>query len=136
MFSIRLGHKFNFPIPEFLHLGLSFVLLLSVGLQGCSASNFCLSLPFEGKDSFHFLIFGMGIVTVPKTNGQTAVLAAKSQALGIHFSDQPGMKFGIGYSSSSIVVIPGDAEDVRVEVSQSPGGSLIVDSSKAKLRKR
>jgi hypothetical protein len=54
--------------------------------------------------------------------------------LGLHISDQPGMKLGLGYSTSSTVAIPDHAEDVRVEISQRPGGAIIVDSPKAHLK--
>lgn len=85
--------------------------------------------------SIHYLILGVGIVTVPKPETQTAVLATKAQALGINISDQPGLKLGLGYSSSTVVAIPDNADDVRVEVSQRPGGPLKVESPMAKLQK-
>ena len=82
----------------------------------------------------HYLIIGFGVVSVAKPQGQTAVLATKTQALGISLSDQPGTKLGIGYSAGSFVAIPANAEDVRVEISQQVGGPLTVESAKNVLK--
>jgi len=79
------------------------------------------------------VVIGFGIISVPKPEQKVAVLATKSQSLGVSISDQPGLKLGVGYASSTVVAVPHGAEDVRVEISQSPGGPLKVDTQKATL---
>jgi hypothetical protein len=112
------------------------ILSVAFFLASCGAIDCCVVIPTRREGgSIHYLVFGIGIVTVPKPEKQTAVLATKAQTLGINISDQPGLKLGFGYSSSTVVVIPDNAEDVRVEISQKPGGPLKVESPKAKLQK-
>ncbi len=103
-------------------------------LSGCSSFGCCWTLPVSEDQSVHYVILGFGVVSVPKTEKKTAVFAAKSQALGIVLSDQPGAKLGIGYTSSSLVTIPDGAEDVRVEISQTPGGSVTVNAPSTNLK--
>jgi hypothetical protein len=105
-------------------------------LTGCKAIKCCLTIPADHTgDSISYLVIGVGVITVPKPEKQTAVLATKAEILGINISNQPGLKVGLGYSSSSVVEIPDNAEDVRVEISQKPGGPLKIKSEKAKLYK-
>jgi len=93
-----------------------------------------MTVSVDGEDSQHYVILGIGVVSIPKPGTETAILATQSQTLGLHISDQPGMKLGLGYSTSSTVAIPDHAEDVRVEISQRPGGAITVDSPKAHLK--
>ena len=81
----------------------------------------------------NYLVVGVGILTVPKPEASTGVLAARLHALGVSISDQPGLKLAIGYTSSMTVAVPDGAEDVRVEISQRPGGPLIINTQKAAL---
>lgn len=99
-------------------------LLVLAIISGCSG------IRFEDKDgSVHHLIIGIGIISTPKNNGEYGVLATKSQILGIHASDQPGLKLGVGYSSSSVVTIPDDSENVVIEIYQAPFGQLSIKSN-------
>jgi hypothetical protein len=94
-------------------------------------------IPIEGKEGTkHYVIIGFGIVTVKKTEGETAAIATNSQALGINLSDQPGLKLGVGYSSSTVLTVPDGAlaDDVRLEVSKRPFGLLKVTTHSAKLK--
>ena len=112
------------------------VLSFSVIMSGCGPLACCASLPIRGSQgSVHYLVIGLGLLSVPKPEDKTAVLATKMQTLGVGVSDQAGLKVGIGYASSTVVAVPDGAEDVRVEVSQKLGGSLIVDTPKANLTK-
>lgn len=63
-------------------------------------------------------------------------MVTDAQALGINVSDQPGLKFGVGYSSSTVLTVPDGtrAEDVRMEVSRRPFGSLKITTHSAKLK--
>jgi len=94
-------------------------------------------IPIEGKEGTqHFIIFGFGIVTVKKSEGETAAIATNTQALGINVSDQPGLKLGFGYSSSTVLTVPDGAlaDDVQMEVSKRPFGLLKVITHSAKLK--
>lgn len=62
------------------------------------------------------------------------MLATDMQALGLSISDRPGLKLGIGYSSSTVVTVADGAEDVRVEISKMPGGPIIIDTQSAILK--
>lgn len=113
------------------------LITLLIGVSGCGSFNCCASYSIQGdKGAVHYLILGIGIVTVPKPNTDTAILATRVHALGVNLSDQPGLKMAVGYSSSSVVTIPDGAEDVRVEISQWPGGSLEIETQKARLKKQ
>jgi len=117
------------------NIGLTLLLSSTFFLQSCSQFSCCLGVSFDGKDSVHYLVIGLGVVTVPKPESRTAVLATRAHTIGVQVSDQPGLKLGVGYSSGSVVAIPDTAEDVRVEISEKPGEPLIVDSASSKLRK-
>ena len=94
----------------------------------------CVSIP--GKSgTVHHVIIGFGIVSVNEPASQ-AVVATDSHILGMSISDQPGLKFAFGYSSSTVVSIPDGADDVRVEVSKVPGQPLIIDVPSARLMKQ
>lgn len=94
-------------------------------------------LTIKGKEGTkHFIIIGFGIIRVNKLEGETAAMVTDSQALGINVSDQPGLKFGVGYSSSTVLTVPDAtrAEDVRMEVSKRPFGSLKITTHSANLK--
>lgn len=94
-------------------------------------------LSIDGKDGTrHFIIIGFGIVRVNGSKGETAAMVVDSRALGINVSDQPGMKFGAGYSSSTVLTVPDGtrADDVRMEVIRRPFGSLKIITDSAKLK--
>lgn len=106
-------HRLFFPI-----LG---VILLSMVSSACA-------IPIKGKSgTIHHLIIGIGVVTTNRDGGDTGVLAIKSQSVGLQFSDQPGLKFAAGYSSSSVVSVPETTENIVVEVSQHLFGPLTVE---------
>jgi hypothetical protein len=93
----------------------------------------CVTIP--GKSgTIHHVIIGFGIVSVNEPSSP-AVIATDSHILGMSISDQPGLKFAFGYSSSTVVSIPDGADDVRVEVSKVPGQPLIIDVPSARLMK-
>ena len=109
-------------------------LFLPLLLTNCTSMYCCMAVPLQqGQDSVHYLVVGVGILTVAKPETSTGVLAARLQALGFSVSDQPGLKLAIGYTSSMTVAVPDGAEDVRVEISQRPGGPLIIDTQRAVL---
>lgn len=103
--------------------------LISIALIPIILSG-CIAIPGKGGTK-HYLIIGFGVVSVNESDD--AVMATQTQALGVSISDRPGLKLGIGYASSTVVSVAPGAKDVRVEVSQRPGGPLVVDTQRAKF---
>jgi hypothetical protein len=85
--------------------GLSFLILTSC-------------VPFTSNGTRHTLVLGFGIVSMPATNTAVAQIT-KTQAIGFVLSDQPGIKAGIGYTSSIVTQI-GTNQNILVEVSTKP----------------
>jgi hypothetical protein len=81
-------------------------------------------IPFTSNGTKHVMVVGFGIVSVPATNAPNTQVA-KSQAIGLIVSDQPGIKVGLGYSSSTVVQIATN-QNVLIEVSARPGKPLTV----------
>ena len=101
-------------------------ILFPVLLNGCIVT-------VPGEESVkHHIVLGFGMVSVNAPPEQAAV-ATQVQALGINISDQPGLKFGLGYSSGTVVTVPARAEDVRLAVTKTPGCPFTVDVQKADL---
>jgi hypothetical protein len=83
------------------------------------------------------VVVGFGVVSVPSTlqrgravSAETNAPAAqvtKAQAIGLILSDQPGIKVGVGYSSSTVVQIATN-QNILIEVSDRPGQPLKVKS--------
>ncbi len=100
---------------------ISSIFLLSLFCASCS-------IPIKGKnESVHHLIIGIGIVTTAKEDKNIGVLAVKTQTIGLQLSDQPGLKFALGYSDSSVVSVPETTENIVVEVNQPVLGPLTVE---------
>lgn len=105
--------------------GRSFLPLVAIFLslplaQGCA-------FPVRGGDgTTHHVVIGLGIVSV--NDSASAVLVTRTQVLGLNVSDRPGLRLGAGYSSGTTISIAPNAEDVRVEVRQRPGGPIIVEA--------
>ena len=104
-----------------------FILLLSVTtVSGC-----VVSVPGDGKRSSHVII-GFGVVRVARPENEP-VIATDTAALGLSISDRPGLKMGLGYSSSTVVTVADGAEDVRLEVSKRPWKPLTVETQRVKM---
>lgn len=84
----------------------------------------CGGIPIESGKTVHYLVVGIGVVSVPRAQDQADVGVTRMNALGLSLADQPGLRLGLGYSSGTVVAVPPDAADVRVEVSQRPFGRL------------
>ena len=96
--------------------------------------NACSPMAFRGKDnSIQYVILGFGMVTVPKSEGEVAVTAAKATTLGLSISNQPGLRFSLGYTSGFFLAIPDHAKDVRLEVYERLRGAITVDTINAEL---
>src|SRR5436190_11692824 len=88
-------------------LAVTLVIFFSLIFNGCSRLTCCMSFPVQGgQESIHYVVIGFGIVSIPKPEQKIALLATKVQSLGVNISDQPGLKLGVGYASSTIVAVP------------------------------
>ncbi|MBI5394110.1 MAG: hypothetical protein HZA91_02310 [Verrucomicrobia bacterium] len=79
----------------------------------------------DKQGTTHHVIVGFGVVRVNESNPGAAVVTS-TDALGIAVTDQPGLKVGLGYSSSTVVAVPDGATNVLIETSKQPCGPLRV----------
>jgi hypothetical protein len=93
----------------------------------------CVVTVNEKNNASHHLIIGFGIVSTNETPN-TSIIATDVTALGITVVDRPGLKFGIGYTASTVVTVAPGATDVRVEASKPFNGPLIIDQHSATVR--
>ena len=114
------------------HRGIIQSLLLVLIFSAALSSGCVGSIPGKGGATHH-LIIGLGICSA-NTESNEAAVVTDVMALGLSISDRPGLKFGLGYSSSTVVTVNAGAEDVRLEVSKRPGGPLVIDSERAVLK--
>lgn len=77
-------------------------------------------------------MIGFGMVSTSEAP-RNAVVATDVTAFGITLSDRPGLKFGIGYTASTVVTVAPGASDVRVEVSKPYRGPLSVNIPSAAM---
>lgn len=101
-------------------------LILLIAIPGCV-------VPVKGENNTrHHVVIGFGMVSTNEAP-RNAVVTTDVTALGITLSDQPGLKFGIGYTASTVVTVAPGATDVRVEVSKPFGGPLTVNAPLAAM---
>ena len=100
---------------------------LSLGVAGCAP------LQIEGDDTWHFVVIGAGIVSIPKQDAPVAVDATKIEAIGLTIADRPGSRVSLGYMSNTSVRVPDNAEDVLLEVSDETGGPMTLRVGSARL---
>jgi len=55
---------------------------------------------------------------------------SQTHALGITVADQPGVNFGIGYSSFFITSVPSGSEDTRIEAREYPFAPIKIEVQK------
>lgn len=92
-------------------------------ISGCAGVSYK-----DDKGAVHHLIIGIGIVSTPKQDN-AGVSVIKTEVIGIHASSQPQFKFGAGYLGASVIAIPMSTENIVIEVSQKPFGSLTVEAN-------
>jgi hypothetical protein len=97
---------------------LSPILVVLLLFAGC--------IPLRKGGTTHYVIVGFGVVSVPSTNSPAAQVV-RSQAIGLTVSDQPGVKVGIGYASSTTVNIRTN-QNIAIEISGRPGQPLKINT--------
>jgi len=101
----------------------SLLYLLMPLLAGCC-------IPIRHGDVTHHIVLGFGIVSTYEGTNQP-VTVTRVQAFGAYVANAPGLNFGLGACSSTVVSVATNAEDVRVEVKSKPASSLIVNTASA-----
>jgi len=104
---------------------------LATGCTSARTAGLVLPIPAAGGTTYHVIV-GFGVVRVNDGTPSAAVVT-DAHSLGAVVTDRPGMKIGLGYAASSVVSVPPDARDVRIEVSRKPWGALHVDAQAAQL---
>jgi hypothetical protein len=79
-------------------------------------------IPIRTNGTTHYLVVGIGIVSVNNTN-QYAASVTKSTVFGGYVTDNSG---GIGYSSKNIIMVNA-TNAIDIEVSSKPFKSLKVN---------
>ena len=132
-------HIFEYPSARFIKLEESTTLMRIEHFRGrrliqCLAPLILLIIipacvvSVNGENNTrHHIVIGFGMVSTNEAP-HNAVVATDVTALGITLSDRPGLKFGIGYTASTVVTVAPGATDVRVEVSKPFGGPLTVNA--------
>ena len=69
-------------------------------------------------------MIGIGVISYPKHQPDEQINATKSQVAGIYVSSQPGLKAGIGLSSSIVTSVADTTEDAIIEISNKPFGDM------------
>jgi hypothetical protein len=108
----------------------------AVFLSGCfaSASSRVTGSAIPLGDS-RYLVVGVAVIEVAPPGAVDAAQVVRGKVLGLHVSNQPGLKVGIGYSHAETVRVPADtADDVRLEVREAKSGALQVQVDSAKIR--
>lgn len=106
-------------------------LILLIAIPGCVVRSCVMSVDGENNTKHHVVI-GFGMVSTNEAP-RNAVVTTDVTAFGITLSDRPGLKFGIGYTASTVVTVAPGATDVRVEISKPFGGPLTVNAPLAAM---
>ena len=101
------------------------VLALTATLAGCA-------IPFPGDGCNHYLVIGVGVVSVADVATRAAVVT-DTHVLGLQLSGEPGLKFALGYASACVTEVPDSASDVRIEAARTPFGAIQIRVQKAAL---
>lgn len=96
----------------------------------------CSGIRIHDGETAHFLVIGIGVVSVPQPDNDDTVLSARSHVLGLSASNFPGNRLALGYSSGVFTAIPADANDVRVEVDHSLGGIISIQTDREESENR
>ena len=79
------------------------------------------------------LIIGFGIVEV--RSDPPAAIVQRSRALGVQIAQQPDTKVVVGYADRSVLLVPKQADDVRLEAREHDGVFTVkVDSAQLSPR--
>ena len=93
---------------------LIFMIFMTLFICGC--------VPIRTNGTTHYLVVGIGVVSVNNTN-QSSATVTKTTVLGGYASENGG---GIGYSSQNRIMVNTNA-DIAIEVKSVPFKSMKVD---------
>jgi len=88
--------------------------ILFLLLTGCAS--------YTKDGTRHTIVLGFGIVSTPAIP-DAEVTAVKTSVVGVTLSDVPGLRFGVGYSSATSVVVNTNAQAI-IEINHGPFGAM------------
>lgn len=99
--------------------------------SGCANTTCCLVKQGGSENAIRYMVIGFGSVSIPKPKADDEIFASKMKAVGLMVANQPGLKFGLGYTSSSVVTVPSQAKNAVVEVRACDAGEGMSVTTKA-----
>lgn len=76
----------------------------------------------------HYIVLGVGIVSIPSPEASPPVAAVKLQAVGLTAELAPNARFALGYINSHQIAVAANT-DTTVQVSDAVGGPVTVSTS-------
>lgn len=93
------------------------------GIALLATSGCALSVP-GAEGTRHYIVIGIGVISVPSTPPDVPVSAVKLQALGIVATATPAARLIVGYTKSYQLEVAAHARSVLLEMSDSFAGPL------------
>jgi hypothetical protein len=94
------------------------------------------AIPVQGAEGTrHYVVIGIGVVSVPSPPPETAVTAVKIQALGVVATSTPTARLIIGYTKGYQVEAAPHAQSVLLELSDSFAGPLKIRTEQIRTEK-
>ncbi len=93
----------------------------------------CAGIQLEDEYATHYLILGLGMVSVPDGN-PTGTRAVRTHTLGASVSAGVDKALTLGYAHKTRLVIPADAENTCMEIADTAGGIMRVQTCDAFLK--
>jgi len=99
------------------------VVILLCCVDGCSG------IPIKTKSGLHYLIIGIGVVSVPVDERADGAYVASTDMIGLQLSDQPGVKAALGIMTSSTIIVPQTTDNILIEVKKPSWRDLKVEEN-------
>lgn len=112
------------------------IALIALQLGACSSVQCCFAIQQGDAKKTRYLVIGVGILSVAKSDASMAVVATKMNAVGLSASSQPGLQLGLGYASSTAIEVSENAKDVRLEINHRLDGSSLINVDSATLNNK
>ena len=91
-----------------------------LAMSGCA-------IPVPGADGTrHYVVVGIGVLSIPKVATDAPVTAVKLQAVGLVATPAPGPRLVVGYTKSYQVEAAAHAKSMLLEMSDSFAGPLTI----------
>jgi len=100
------------------------------------ATSGCVLPVKAGDGSRHYVVVGIGIVSVPRADAASTVSAAKVQALGVVATTGPGARLAIGYINTHQVEVAADTQWAVVEIGDAIAAPMKISASTCQSQER